>query len=94
MDDPMVLDANAVAGDLAELFGFEVTSVVHRCGHCGNVAAVGTLLAWTQGPGVTLRCSACREVVIRYVRTATHTYLDVSGAAYLEIRRAEVPARA
>jgi hypothetical protein len=86
MDDPMVLDANAVAGDLAELFGFEVTAAVHRCGHCGNVAAVGTLLAWTQGPGVTLRCSGCREVVIRYVRTATHIYLDVSGAAYLDIR--------
>jgi len=94
MDDPMVLDANAVAGDLAELFGFEVTSVVHRCGHCGNVAAVGTLLAWTQGPGVTLRCSGCREVVVRIVRTPSRTLIDVSGAAYLEIRRGEVPAGA
>lgn len=83
MDDPMVLDANAVAGDLAELLGFEVTAAIHRCGHCGNVAAVGTLLAWTQGPGVTLRCSGCRGVVIRYARTATRTYLDLSGAAYL-----------
>ena len=87
MDDPMVLDANAVAGDLAELFGFEVTSVVHRCGHCGNVAAVGTLLAWTQGPGVTLRCHVCREVVVRYVRAGSRTYLDLRGAAYLEMRR-------
>ena len=94
MDDPLVLDANAVAGDLAELFGFEVTSATHRCGHCGNVAAVGTLLAWTQGPGVTLRCSGCREVVVRIVRTPSRTLIDVSGAAYLEIRRAEVPARA
>ena len=94
MNDPMVLDANAVAGDLAELFGFEVTAAVHRCGHCGNVAAVGTLLAWTQGPGVTLRCSGCREVVVRIVRTPSRTLIDVSGAAYLEIRRGEVPAGA
>lgn len=86
MGDSMVLDANAVAGDLAELFGFEVTAAAHRCAHCGNVAAIGTLLAWTRGPGVTLRCSGCREVVVRIVRTPSRTYLDLSGASYLEIR--------
>ena len=88
MDDPLMLDANAVAGDLAELFGFEVTAAAHRCAHCGNDAAVATLLAWTQGPGITLRCSICREVVVRIVRTPGRTYLDVSGASYLEIRTA------
>ena len=87
MDEPLVLDANAVAGDLAELLGFEVTAAVGRCAHCGNAAAVGTLLAWTHGPGVTLRCSICREVVIRYVRAGARTYLDLRGAAYLEVRR-------
>lgn len=91
MDDPLVLDANAVAGDLAELFGFEMTAAIHRCVHCGNVGAMGTLLAWTQGPGVTLRCCICRDVVLRIVRTSSRTLVDVSGAAYLEIRRAEVP---
>lgn len=85
MDDPLMLDANAVAGDLAAIFGFEVTAVVHRCVHCGNVGAMGTLLAWTQGPGVTLRCSICRDVVLRLVRTPSRTILDVSGAAYMEL---------
>ena len=88
MDEPMMLDANAVAGDLAELFGFEMTATVHRCGHCGNVGQMGTLLAWTQGPGITLRCCICRDVVVRIVRTPTRTLIDVSGAAYLEIRTA------
>ncbi|MBA3687764.1 MAG: hypothetical protein H0W81_02835 [Chloroflexi bacterium] len=86
MHDALVLDANAVAGDLAELFGFEVTAAEHRCAHCGNVGAMGTLLAWTQGPGITLRCCVCRDVVVRIVRTASRTLIDVSGAAYLEIR--------
>jgi phage FluMu protein Com len=86
MDDPLVLDANAVAGEMAELFGFEMTVATHRCAHCGNVAAIGTLLAWTHGPGVTMRCSICREVVVRIVRTPSGTLIDVSGAAYLEIR--------
>ena len=94
MDEPLMLDANAVAGDMAELFGFEMTAAVHRCGHCGNVGAGGTLLAWAQGPGVTLRCCICRDVVVRIVRTPLRTLIDVSGAAYLEIRRADVPAGA
>jgi len=88
MDEPMMLDANAVAGDLAELFGFEMTATVHRCVHCGNVGQMGTLLAWTQGPGITLRCCICRDVVVRIVRTPTRTLIDVSGAAYMEIRTA------
>jgi hypothetical protein len=88
MDEPMMLDANAVAGDLAELFGFEMTAAMHRCVHCGNVGQMGTLLAWTQGPGITLRCSICRDVVVRIVRTPSRTLIDVSGAAYLEVRTA------
>ena len=88
MDEPMMLDGNAVAGDLAELFGFEMTATVHRCVHCGNVGQMGTLLAWTQGPGITLRCCICRDVVVRIVRTPTRTLIDVSGAAYMEIRTA------
>jgi hypothetical protein len=86
MDEPMMLDANAVAGDLAEMFGFEMTATVHRCAHCGNVGQMGTLLAWTHGPGITLRCCICRDVVVRIVRTPTRTLIDVSGAAYMEIR--------
>lgn len=87
MDDPLMVDGNAVAGDMSELFGFEMTASLHRCVHCGNVGAMGTLLAWTQGPGVILRCSICHEVVVRIVRTATRTLVDVSGAAYLEVPR-------
>jgi hypothetical protein len=85
MQDMLMLDGNAVAGDLAEMFGFEMTASAHRCAHCGNVGAMGTLLAWTHGPGVTLRCCICREVVVRIVRTPSRTLVDVSGAAYLEI---------
>lgn len=86
MHDPLMLDANAVSGDLMELFGFEMTAAVHRCAHCGNVGQMGSLLAWTQGPGITLRCCICRDVVVRIVRTPTRTLVDVRGAAYLELR--------
>jgi hypothetical protein len=87
MDDPLMVDGNAVAGDMTELFGFEMTAALHRCVHCGNVGAMGTLLAWTQGPGVILRWCICHEVVARIVRTPSRTLIDVGGAAYLEVPR-------
>jgi hypothetical protein len=85
MDDALVLDANAVAGELHELFGAELTAVTHQCTHCGNRAAVGTLRAWTRGPGVVLRCSVCSDVVMRWSRTSSGVILDLRGAALIEL---------
>jgi hypothetical protein len=89
LTDAMVLDGNAVAGDMEELFGFDMTMVMHRCTSCGNRGAMATLLAYMGGPGTVLRCSICREVVIRLVRTPTATYLDLRGAAYLSLTPAD-----
>lgn len=81
----LVLDANAVAGDLEEMFGFDVTIAVHRCDSCGNVGQMGTLLAYTGGPGTVLRCAVCRSIVLRFARTPTSMTLDVRGAAWLRV---------
>jgi hypothetical protein len=70
---------------MEELFGFDMTMVMHRCTSCGNRGAMATLLAYMGGPGTVLRCSICREVVIRLVRTPSATYLDLRGAAYLSL---------
>ena len=64
IDDPLMLDANAVAGDLDELFGFEMTAGPplrplrqrRRARHAAGL---------DDGPGIVLRCCICREVVIR-----------------------------
>jgi hypothetical protein len=86
IDQRLVLDANAVAGDLEELFGIDLTAVVHRCAHCGNLGPMATLLAYVHGPGTVLRCSVCIDVVLRYVRTPWGTRLDIRGAAELRLR--------
>jgi hypothetical protein len=88
MDDPLMLDANAVAGDLYDLFGVELTAVLHQCASCGNRAAVGTLRAWTRGPGTVLRCSVCSDVVLRWSRTSSGMVLDLRGATLIELPRA------
>ena len=85
--DDDALDANAVAGMLAEIFGTEMTAVPSRCAHCGNRAQVGTLRAYgLNGPGVVLRCSTCAQIVMRVMRRADGSFLvDARGAAYLRL---------
>ncbi|HLA07591.1 MAG TPA: DUF6510 family protein, partial [Anaerolineales bacterium] len=57
----LMLDANAAAGLLYEIFGVEMTAAPTECANCGNEGEIGTLLAFTQGPGVILRCSTCEN---------------------------------
>src|SRR6266498_4348107 len=64
-----------------------MTASPTECTNCGNEAEVGTLLAFTRGPGVVLRCSACENVVIRITQTPDAIYLDARGAVYLRLAR-------
>jgi len=81
----LTLDANATAGLLHEIFGVEMTASHTECANCGNEAEIGTLLAFTHGPGIVLRCSACEQVMIRIVQTPEAIHLDARGAVYLRL---------
>lgn len=83
----LMLDANAAAGLLQEIFGVEMTAAPSECANCGNVGEVGGMLAFVQGPGVILRCSACEGIILRIVRTPEAIYLDARGAVYLRLAR-------
>ena len=83
----VMLDANAAAGLLHEIFGVEMTAAPTECANCGNEGEIGTLLAFTHGPGVILRCSACEHVVLRIVQTPDEIILDARGAVYLRLAR-------
>jgi hypothetical protein len=80
-----MIDGNAAAGLLLDLFGVEMTAIPSKCAHCGNVAAIGTMLAWMDGPGVVLRCSICHEVVLRVAETPAGRFVDARGAAYISM---------
>jgi len=83
----LMLDANATAGLLHEIFGVEMTATPTECAGCGNEGEIGELLAFVQGPGIVLRCSACENVVLRIVQTPDAIYFDARGAVYLRIVR-------
>jgi len=81
----LMLDANATAGLLYQIFSLEMTAAPTECVHCGNEAEIGTLLAFTHGPGIVLRCSGCENIVLRIVQTPEAIYLDARGAVYLRL---------
>jgi hypothetical protein len=89
IDRALTLDGNATAGLLYEIFGVEMTASPSECAHCGNIGEVGTLLAFTQGPGIVLRCPACENVVLRIVQTRDEIFLDARGAVYLRLSRSK-----
>ena len=79
LDDELVLDGNAAAGALSEIYGDEMTTVLAECASCGQVDPIGGLLAYVHAPGIVLRCTACATVMIRIVHTPRETLVDVKG---------------
>ena len=85
----LMLDANATAGLLYEIFGTEMTASPTECANCGNEDEIGALLAFVHGPGIILRCSTCENVVLRIVQTPDEIIIDARGAVYLRLARSK-----
>ena len=58
-----VLDGNAAASILQEIFVREITTARLECRRCGSAAAVGASRLHTVQMGAVLRCSACENVL-------------------------------
>lgn len=83
----LMLDGNAMAGVLYDLFDMEMTVSWLECATCGRHGELGSLWAFMESPGYVLRCPACQEVVLRLAVTPRRVYLDTRGATYLCIPR-------
>lgn len=63
-DDARVLDGNAIAGLLAEIFdGAELTATRRGCATCGQAHAIGRHRLY-RGAGLVLRCPGCDDVAL------------------------------
>ena len=90
MNRELMVDGNAIAGVLQDVFGLEMTANPAECANCGQVNQLGALLAFTQAPGAVLRCPACEEVILRIVETPEAIYLDARGAAHIRLERRQI----
>jgi Family of unknown function (DUF6510) len=81
----MKLDGNAIGGLLLEVFGTDLTDSMGVCASCGAEGHVATLDVYVHAPGIVGRCRSCEAVMLKIVRSADRTWLDLRGTRSLQI---------
>jgi Zn finger protein HypA/HybF involved in hydrogenase expression len=83
--DALMLDGNAIAGLLQEVFAVEMTTAIGTCGDCGATEAVGAIHVF-RGAGLVLRCPHCDNALVKIVREDdTRVWISFPGVRTLEI---------
>ena len=75
------LDGNAIAGELFDIFGEEMTTAIGTCAGCGAMRPLGELAVYRQAPGVVARCSSCENVLLVIVEIRGVRCVDLHGIA-------------
>lgn len=81
------LDGNALAGQLADLFGGEMTTARATCAACGDSGEVARFLVYMRGPGTVARCALCNSVLMVLVTVREITCVDLRGLVALDRSR-------
>ena len=82
--DELMLDGNAIAGLLQEVFSAEMTTAIGTCGACGTAGPVGAAHLY-RGAGIALRCPHCDAVLAKIVRNDSRVWIDLTGIRTLEV---------
>jgi hypothetical protein len=82
--DALMLDGNAVAGLLQEVFAVEMTTAITTCKSCGATEAVGALHVF-RGAGIVMRCPHCDHVLAMLVKEDTRVWVGFAGVRTLQV---------
>jgi Zn finger protein HypA/HybF involved in hydrogenase expression len=82
--DSLMLDGNAVAGLLQEVFAVEMTTALGTCGNCGATDAVGATHVY-RGAGIVLRCPHCDSALVTIVKSDTQMWMGFPGVRMLQV---------
>jgi len=78
-----MLDGNAIAGTLEEIFGAEMTTAVSTCVGCGRSGPLAETAVYLRAPGVVVRCRQCDAVLAVMVERHGRYCVDLSGVSAL-----------
>jgi hypothetical protein len=76
--DPLMLDGNAIAGQLRDIFGAEMTTAIGTCAGCGASEPFGAVHVF-RSAGIVLRCPHCNNVLAKIVTRRTEACVDLTG---------------
>ncbi len=80
----LMLDGNAIAGLLQEVFAVEMTTAIGTCGGCGAAGPVRTVHLY-RGAGIVLRCPHCNNVLAKIVKNDSQVWIEFQGIRTLEV---------
>jgi len=83
-----IVDGNAAAGILSEIFTGDVTILVGVCGPCGAVAPLGETLVELDEFAAIVRCRGCTHTLLTVLRAETGTRVLIGGLRELSARDA------
>jgi hypothetical protein len=81
------LDGNAIAGQLFDVFGTEMTTATAICGRCGAGRLVAELVVYLRAPGTVVRCRNCDNVLMVLVEARGIMCVDLIGLTALDPAR-------
>jgi hypothetical protein len=82
--DELMLDGNAVAGLLQEVFAVEVTTAIATCGACGASEALGAARVF-RGAGIVMRCPHCDTVLVTIVEDEARMWIGLVGIRTMQV---------
>ena len=82
--DAQMLDGNAVAGLLREVFAVEMTTATGTCNGCGATDPIGAVRVFL-GAGAVLRCPHCDNALVKIVKGDTRMWVSLPGVESLEL---------
>ena len=82
--DALMVDGNALAGELSEVFAHEMTVARVACGGCGKVEQIGADPAYIQAPGMVLRCRHCDHVLLVMIRIGDRLRVSLAGSRWID----------
>jgi hypothetical protein len=82
--DRLMVDGNAVAGVLREVFAVEMTTAIALCDTCGATDALGALHVF-RGAGAVMRCPHCDTVLLTIVGDETRVSIGFAGLRTLQV---------
>jgi len=79
------LDGNAIAGQLFDVFGAEMTLAIGTCATCGSVGHVAEFAVYLHAPGTVARCRSCGSVLMALTTIRGVNCVDLRGLADLRL---------
>ena len=84
--DALMLDGNAVAGLLQEVFAVEMTTALETCAGCGVTEPIGAVHVY-RGAGIVLRCPHCDNILATLVSSDSDIRIALRGLRTLRVAK-------